>query len=156
MENCEINMSIQKIQTGIDNPILREKAKKVKTINSKIKEIILDMTDTMKSDDVIAGLAAPQIGHSLQIIAIRFDYKKGCMALINPKIIKTFNKKTIMEESCMSLPGISVYVERYHKIIAEALNSEGRPVKIKAKGILARIIQHEIDHLNGVLITDYE
>jgi len=149
-------MPIKEIQTGTDNPILREKAKKIKRINSKIKEIVLDMTDTMKSDDVIAGLAAPQIGHSLQIIVIRFDYKKGYIALINPKITKTFNKKTIMEESCMSLPGISVYVERYHKIIAEALNIEGHPVKIKAKGILARIIQHEIDHLNGILITDYD
>ena len=149
-------MPIQKIQTGADNPILRKKAKKVKSINSEIKGIILDMTDTMKSNDVIAGLAAPQIGHSLQIIVIRFDYKKEGMALINPKIIKTFNKKTIMEESCMSVPEISIHIERHHKIIAEALDINGRSIKIKVKGILARIIQHEIDHLNGILITDYK
>ena len=149
-------MPIQKIQTGADNPILRKKAKKVKSINSEIKGIILDMTDTMKSNDVIAGLAAPQIGHSLQIIVIRFDYKKGCMTLINPQIKKTFSKKAIMEESCMSVPGISVLIERYHKIIVEALDIEGRPVKVKAKGILARIIQHEIDHLNGILIIDHK
>ena len=114
------------------------------------------MTDTMKSNDIIAGLAAPQIGHSLQIIVIRFDFKKECMALINPKIIKTFRKRTIIEESCMSLPGISVPVERYYKIIAEALNTQGHPIKIKAKGILARIIQHEIDHLSGILIIDHK
>jgi len=149
-------MPTKKIQTGTDNPILRKKAKKVKNINSKIKEIVLDMTNIMKSDDIIAGLAAPQIEHSLQIIVIRFDYKKGYIALINPKITKTFNKKTIMEESCMSIPGVSIHVERYHKIIAEALDIQGRSVKIKVKGILARIIQHEIDHLNGILITDYE
>jgi len=149
-------MPIKKIQIGADNPLLRQKAKKVKHINSKIKEVILDMTDTMKSDDIIAGLAAPQIGHSLQIIIIRFDYKKGCIALINPQIKKTFSKKTIMEENCMSLPDISVNVERFYKIIVEALDAQGRLVKIKVKGILARIIQHEIDHLNGILIVDYK
>lgn len=149
-------MPIKKIQTGADNPILRQKAKKVKYINSKIKEVILDMADVMKSNNMIVGLAAPQIGHSLQIIVIRFDYKKGYIALINPQIKNFFGKKIIMEENCMSLPGISVHVERYYKIVVEALNTEGRPVKIKAKGILARIIQHEINHLNGILIVDYK
>ena len=149
-------MSITKIQTDINDPILRGKAKKVKHINSKIKEIILDMTDTMKADDIIAGLAAPQIGHSLQIIVIRMNSKDGFMALINPQITKTFNRKTTMEESCMSVPGVSVLIQRPNKITVEAINANGDPIKIKVKGILARIIQHEIDHLNGVLVINYK
>ncbi|MBU1176911.1 MAG: peptide deformylase [Patescibacteria group bacterium] len=149
-------MAIKEIETEKNNSVLRQKAKKVKHINSKIKEIVLDMTETMKSNDIIAGLAAPQLGHSLQIIVIRFDYNKGYITLINPQITKNFRKKTVMEENCMSVPGISVLIERYHKIIIEALDIEGRPIRIKAKGILARIIQHEIDHLNGILITDYK
>ena len=153
MENNK--MTVEKIETGANNPVLRKKSKEIKNINSEIKELISNMIDTAESNDIIAGLAAPQIGHSLQIIAVKFDLKKKPIILINPKITKVFRRKTIMEESCMSLPGISVPVERSYKIIAEALNSEGRPVKIKAKGILARIIQHEIDHLNGILIVDY-
>jgi len=149
-------MSIKKIQIGTENTVLRQKAKKVKHINSRIKEVILDMTDTLNSNDIIAGLAAPQIGHSLQIIIIKFDFKKGHMILINPQVKKVFRKETIMEENCMSVPDISILVKRYHKIIVEALDTQGRPIKIKAKGILARIIQHEIDHLNGILIVDHK
>ncbi len=149
-------MPITKIQTNINDPILRGKAKRVKNINSKIKGVILDMVDTMKADDVIAGLAAPQLGHSLQIIVIRMNNKNGFMALINPQIKKTFNRKTTMEESCMSVPGVSVLVQRSNKIVVEALDVNSRPVKIKTKGILARIIQHEIDHLSGILIIDYK
>lgn len=149
-------MTVKKIETGTDNPILRKKTKKIKNINSEIKELVSDMIDTAEGNEIIAGLAAPQIGHSLQIIIVRFDPKKKAIALINPKIKKAFRKKTIMEEECMSLPGISIPVERSHKIIAEALNQEGKSVKIRAKGILARIIQHEIDHLNGILIVDYK
>ena len=147
---------ILQIQIGTNNPILRQKAKKVKHINSKIKEIISNMIDTVRSNEIIAGLAATQIGHSLQIIVIDLGNKEESLTLINPEIEKTYRRKIIMEESCMSVPNQSILIKRPNKIIVKAIDINNNPVKIKAKGILARIIQHEIDHLNGILICDYK
>lgn len=152
MENRK--MTILNIETGADNPILRQKAKEVKEINSQIKELILDMIEMLKKDDNAIGLAAPQVGHSLQIIAIKHDQDQNPVALINPKIIRTSFRKDTIEEGCLSLPDIFIPVKRPIKATVEALDIDGKTLKIKAKGFLARVIQHEIDHLNGVLIID--
>ncbi|MFH1551972.1 MAG: peptide deformylase [bacterium] len=145
---------ILKIETGQYNPILRQKAKEVKEINAEIKQLILNMIETMNSDDNIIGLAAPQVNHSLQIIVIGLEQNKNSIVLINPEIKnKSFIKSTIVE-GCLSLPNLNIPVKRPNKIIINALNAKGQKIKIKTKGVLARIIQHEIDHLNGVLIID--
>ncbi len=109
------------------------------------------MVKIMKANEGI-GLAAPQAGQSLRIIVI--EYSEGALALINPKITRKSFKKDIMEEGCLSLPDIRKDVKRSIKITIKALNLKGEPVKLKAEGLLARIIQHEIDHLNGILIID--
>lgn len=145
---------ILNIQTGADNPILRQKAKEVKEINSQIKELVSDMKETLESDDNSIGLAAPQIGKSLRIIAVRPDFNKKSFVLINPKIVNTSFRKIVVEEGCLSLPDISVPIKRPLKITVEALNEKGETIKIKAESLFARIIQHEIDHLEGILIID--
>lgn len=144
---------ILSIQKGQDNPILRQKAKQVKEITVQIKQLILDMIETLEANNG-AGLAAPQVSQLLQIIVAKPEADKEALVLINPQIKKTSRKKEVMEEGCLSLPDISVPVERPNKITVQGLALNGQLVKIKAKGLLARIIQHEIDHLNGVLITD--
>lgn len=144
---------ILSIQKGQDNPILRQKAKKVKEINPKIKGLISDMIETLEANEG-AGLAAPQVSQLLQIIIAKPEANKEALVLINPQIKKLSRKKEVMEEGCLSLPDISIPVERPNKITVQGLALNGQSVKIKAKGLLARIIQHEIDHLSGVLIVD--
>ena len=141
------------IQSNQDNPILRQKAKKVKEISPQIKGLISDMIETLAANNGL-GLAAPQVGQLFQIIAAQPEPNKEALVLINPQIKKTSRKKEIMEEGCLSLPNISMPVERPIKITVQGLDTDGQLVKIKAKGLLARIIQHEIDHLSGILIVD--
>lgn len=145
---------ILKIQTGNNNPILRQKAEKVKEITAEIKQLILNMIETVENNSNNIGLAAPQVNQPLRIIIVKPLPNKKPLALINPEIKKkSFSKETI-EEGCLSLPNFSVPVKRYKKIVVEGLDINGQEIRIKAKGFLARIIQHEIDHLNGVLICD--
>jgi len=141
------------IQTDQDNPVLRQEAKEVKEITAQIKQLVLDMTETMETKDGL-GLAASQVGQSLQIIIAKPEPNKEALVLINPQIKKTSRKKDIMIEGCLSLPNIEVPVERAVKITVQALDLNSQKIKIKAKGLLARVIQHEIDHLEGILIVD--
>ena len=146
-------MTIIKIETGQNNPILRSQTKEIKEINTQIKGLVLDMIETMQTNNGL-GLAASQVGQLLQIIIAKPEPNKEALVLINPQIKKTSRKKDIIEEGCLSLPNISLPVERAIKIIVQGLDINGQLVKIKAKGLLARIIQHEVDHLSGILITD--
>jgi len=140
------------IQKGQNNHILRQKARQVNQITAKIKQLTLDMIDTVQADDNAIGIAAPQVGQSLRIIVVKLDNQ--ILVLINPVIKKTSFRQTTIEEGCLSLPGVSVPVKRPHKVTIEALNIEGQLIKIKAKDFLAHVIQHEIDHLDGILIID--
>ncbi len=142
------------IQTGKNNPALRKKAAEVKQITPQIKQLILDMIDTLEADQNNVGLAAPQVNKSLRIIAFQPDSAKPAQVLINPLITKTSRKTEIIEEGCLSLPNYTAKVKRPVKVIVKALNQEGKEIKIKTKGLTARIFQHEIDHLNGILICD--
>ena len=148
---------ILSIQTGQNNPRLRQKAELVKEITPEIKELILDMKQTLKSADGL-GLAAPQISKNLRIITLRIPRGQNTqpylLSLINPKIIKTSSEKVIMEEGCLSLPNIYGLVERPAKVTVEGLKSSGKKIKIQADGLLARVLQHEIDHLEGILFID--
>ena len=98
------------------------------------------------------GLAAPQIGNPVQIIVA--DIGEGAIRLINPRIIKSKGEDRLAE-GCLSLPDISVDIKRSYEVLVEGLNEKGEHMEIKAKGLLARVIQHEIDHLRGRLIIDY-
>jgi len=141
------------IQTGQDNPILRQKSKPVKGITAELKRLGLDMAETMEVKDGI-GLAAPQVGQLLRIIVVKPKPNEKTLILINPEIKKFSRKKDVLVEGCLSLPNIEAPVERAVKISGQALDLNGQKVKIKAKGLSARVIQHEVDHLEGVLIVD--
>jgi peptide deformylase len=134
------------------NPILRKKSAEIKNINDKqFQQLCLDMAETMKKKDGV-GLAAPQIGQNIRLIII--NTKEGAVCMINPKIIKKSLTKEWGEEGCISVPNVFGQVKRCKKIICKYLNKDGKEVKINAKGLMARVIQHEIDHLDGILFID--
>lgn len=131
--------------------ILAKKARKVRKIDEKIKELARDMAETMRTYQGI-GLAAPQVGVLKRIIVIDADFQnQGILALINPKIIKKSREKKIDKEGCLSFPDIYLDIKRSKKIKAKAMNIKGEKILVEAEGILARALQHEIDHLNGIV-----
>lgn len=146
-------MPILKIVTN-PNPILRKKSveiKKDEMASKKIQRLCLGMTKTMLARDGI-GLAAPQIGKNIRLCIV--NIKNGPLALINPKIIKKSWAKEWGEEGCLSLPNVFGEVRRHKKIICNYINEKGKKEKISAEGLLARVVQHEIDHLDGILFVD--
>lgn len=133
------------------NPLLKQKSKEVNEISEEILKLAKDMIETMNSNKGV-GLAAPQIGILKRIIVV--DAGDGPRIFFNPKIFKKSWKKEIMEEGCLSLPGYSLKILRPKSIELEFLNEKGERIMLKADGLLARIIQHETDHLNGTLLLD--
>jgi len=134
------------------DPILRKKAAVVNKIDRDIKRLILDMGETMRQKDG-AGLAAPQVGESLRVIVI--NTKDGILAMVNPKITKKSWAKELGEEGCLSIPDFFGSVKRSKKINVIYCDAAGKKIKLKAEGLLARVIQHEVDHLKGILFIDY-
>ena len=143
--------------------ILKQKAEEVLRMSPEIKKLVPQMIETMYAAEGI-GLAAPQIGISKRIIIVETsdnpratakDGKGKPLAFLNPIIKKKSGKSVTEEEGCLSLPGVFVRVKRSEKVRLECQTPEGNTVKIEAGGLIARIFQHEIDHLNGKLIIDY-
>ncbi len=132
------------------DPVLRGKAHPVTEVNSRMKKLIEDMTETMYKNEGV-GLAANQIGIGAQVMTV--DVGKGLLVLLNPRVMNSSGEESV-EEGCLSLPDIRVEVRRARKIKVRGLNEEGREIEIEAEGLLARAIQHEIDHLDGMLIID--
>jgi peptide deformylase len=132
------------------DPILRRKADKIEDPD-QIRDLVEKMFDAMYQNDGI-GLAAPQVGLSRALITV--DTEEGPVALINPEIIQTSDETGSLEEGCLSLPDIRVSVERPRQVTVRALNLRGEEVEIRAEGLLAVVLQPEIDHLNGILIID--
>jgi len=132
------------------HPLLRKKSQPVEEVTDDVLQLIDDMAETMYAQRGI-GLAAVQIGIHRQVITV--DVGQGLMALINPEVLDR-SGETQMEEGCLCLPGVTVEVERSEKITVRGLNEKGEVVTLPAEGLLARALQHEIDHLDGVLIVD--
>jgi len=136
------------------NDLLRRKTREVKVDelkDLKFRRLVLNMVQTMIVEKGV-GLAAPQVGSDLRICTIAADNK--IYILINPKIKSFSRKKDIFEEGCLSFPGKFFPVERPLKVKVQARDIEGKKVKIKADGLFARVLQHEIDHLDGILVID--
>ena len=133
------------------NSILRKKCKFVEAVTMQEVELFENMVFTMCVFKGI-GLAAPQIGISRQLIVA--DTGEGVIKLANPQIIEVKGNDK-MVEGCLSIPGADVEVKRRYKVTVKGLNEKGKMVEVKAKGFLARVLQHEIDHLKGKLIIDY-
>lgn len=133
------------------NPTLRKKCEKVEEITPEIKKLGLDMIDIMLKNKGV-GLAAPQVGELKRVIAV--FTKKGPRIFINPKILKKSKKTEKMEEGCLCFPDLFFNIKRPKGVEFEALDEEGKKVTIKDEGFLARILQHEVDHLEGILFID--
>ena len=139
----------------VKNKILREKAKEVplKDIGSeKLKKILGEMTGALYTAKDGVALAAPQIGVPLRIFIVKKEISPSIF--INPKIIKMSKKKQTVNEGCLSVNGVYGTIKRAEKLTVEALDEKGRKFTRGASGFIAQIIQHEIDHLNGVLFID--
>lgn len=132
------------------NPILRQKTQSIENF-SDIKKILPEFIKTMQENEGI-GLAAPQIGKSIKLICIQT--KNGPEIFINPKITSKSFKKEIAEEGCLSLPKIFGKVKRSSKITIKFQDQDGNKHKLTAQGLYARVLQHEIDHLDGILFID--
>jgi len=151
-------MAVLEIVT-LPNPILRRKTRKVADFGPELQTLIDDMVETMREAPGV-GLAAPQVNVSQQLIVVEFgdeedeDVPPKLYILTNPEIAKLSKETALGAEGCLSIPGIIGEVERAEAAVVKGFNRRGQPVKIKAKGWLARIFQHEIDHLNGVLFID--
>ena len=143
-------MALLKVRE-IGDPVLRSKAKEIDEVNKKTNDLIDNMFETMYEEDGV-GLAAPQVGMLKRIAVV--DIREGNkVVLINPEIIEE-EGKAIMEEGCLSIPGETGDVIRAEKIKVRSLDREGSQIEFEAEGFEARAIQHEIDHLNGVLFVD--
>jgi len=133
------------------DPVLKKRTEKVIEITPEIKELISNMKETLKQRGGV-GLAAPQVGVSKKIIIIRT--KNKLMAFINPNIIKKGLKKICETEGCFSFPDLWLEIKRAETIRARALNEEGKEIIIDIRGFLSMVLQHEIDHLDGILFFE--
>ena len=134
------------------DPALRRRASEVGEITPEIRKLVDDMVETMY-DEVGIGLAAPQVGVSLRLIVIADDASRQVRALVNPVIVDRDGERTA-EEGCLSIPGIFAPVSRAVRVRVEARDLDGAPVMLEGRELLARVFQHEIDHLDGVLFID--
>jgi peptide deformylase len=137
------------------DPVLRKVAEKVTNISTEVRRVGEDMVETMHASRGI-GLAANQIGVSLRIITLEVGPEKETLplVLINPEIVKAASEE-IAEEGCLSLPGYYETVRRARQVVVKAVTLEGKEFRMECEGLLARAFQHEIDHLNGILLVDH-
>ena len=134
------------------DPALRRRAVPVGEVTAEVRAAIADMTETMY-DEVGIGLAAPQVGISLRLIVVADEEGRGVQAVLNPAIVER-GGETTGEEGCLSIPGVFAPVVRSAWVKVEARDVNGQPLAINARGLRARVLQHEIDHLDGVLFID--
>ena len=147
-------MAVLPIVTGADTPILRTKTKKVEKVTKDVQKFVKDMKQTLKASENGVGLAAPQVGSNMRILLAHINEKP--VTFINPEITWKSDEVETMEEGCLSVPGIEVAVTRPVSIIVKYLDEKGRDQERKLEDFSARIVQHEMDHLNGILIVDYQ
>ena len=158
-------MGLRTIVT-LPEPVLRRKARPVSNFDDNLQTLIDDMIDTMREAPGV-GLAAPQVGISDRLIVVEYadppveddegepkEVKPKLYVMINPEIVKTSEEQVLGVEGCLSIPGLVGEVERFAMVQVKGLNRRGQPMKVKAEGWLARIFQHEIDHVNGIVFPD--
>lgn len=145
-------MSVRDIRY-LGDPVLREECEPVSRVDDEIRTLVDDLLETMYAADGV-GLAAPQVGVSLRVFV--YDVREDGAepgALINPTIVDAAGRQREVE-GCLSIPGLSEVVERKDTVVVQGLDREGDPVRIEAGGLLSRCLQHEVDHLDGVLFID--
>ena len=132
--------------------ILRKKSREVEVVDDKIRQILDDMVDTLHNYNGV-GLAGPQIGLLKRLVVIDLYDDKGPIKLVNPRIIKQKGEQEV-EEGCLSFPNQFAKIIRPLEVTIEALNENGKKIKLKGEGLLAQAISHELDHLDGILFVD--
>ncbi len=135
------------------DPCLRKVAEKVGGVTAEVHKLSQDMAETMRAARGV-GLAAPQIGVALRIITLEVEKEGLSLTLLNPEIVQAAMEETA-EEGCLSLPGFYETVKRARQVLVKALTLEGEEFSMECEGLLARAFQHEIDHLNGILLIDH-
>lgn len=153
-------MAIRKIVT-LPEPVLRRKARKVTEFGPELQLLIDDMIETMRAAPGV-GLAAPQVDVPLRVIVVEYNEDEEedeeklpkLYTVVNPEIVRLDSETELGTEGCLSIPGYAGNVDRPLGVTVKGLNRRGQPLKIKANGWLARIFQHEVDHLEGVLFID--
>jgi peptide deformylase len=137
------------------DPVLRKKAEAVAAVTDEVRALIDSMFATMYVEEGV-GLAAPQVGRSLRLFVVDVeedDRPRVKMAFVNPRIVEQ-SGEIIGEEGCLSIPGIRADVKRFDRVVVEALDADGNPFRLEADGLLSRALQHENDHLDGILFLD--
>jgi len=144
-------MAVLPIRT-LPDPVLRQKAKRVRSVDKSIHELINNMVDTMHSASGV-GLAAPQVGVPLRVIVIGMPEEED-LTLINPQIVRKSGERLI-NEGCLSIPGYFAQVKRAETVRVKGLDRTGKEIRLRANELLAQALEHEIDHLNGILYVDH-
>ncbi len=137
----------------VPDPVLRQKSKRVKAVDGSIRKLVANMIETLHATPVRVGLAAPQVGVPLRVIVIGIPEEKD-IVLINPEIVRRKGERMVTE-GCLSVPGYFGVVKRAESVRVKARDVRGRETKINADELLAQVLEHEIDHLNGVLYIDH-
>jgi len=151
-------MALREIVT-VPDPVLRRKAQKVRQFDADLQQLIEDMVETMRAAPGV-GLAAPQVGVSQRVIVVEYGDDEDesrpprLYVVVNPEIVEASPETEMGVEGCLSIPGLVGEVERHQRIVVKGQNRRGQPIKLKLQGWVARIFQHEIDHLEGILFTD--
>jgi peptide deformylase len=144
-------MTVRQIRMFAD-PSLRSVAEAVTTFDRSLRDLVRSLIATMRARPGRAGLAAPQIGVPLRVIAYDLDGKTG--HIVNPRL--ELSERTVLaDEACLSAPGVWWPLQRSFSVVARGRNMHGKPVTVRAIGMLARVLQHEVDHLDGVLFSDH-
>ncbi|WP_214324046.1 peptide deformylase [Nonomuraea sediminis] len=144
-------MTVRAIRLFSD-PVLRSVAEPVKEFDRELRGLVKSLTATMRAGGGRAGLAAPQVGEPVRVVVYSYDGKSG--HLVNPRLELSARRITA-DEACLSAPGLWWPLERSFMVLARGLDMFGKPVKVRALGVLARVLQHEVDHLDGVLFSDH-
>ena len=135
----------------LPDPVLRLKAKRISAIGSSIQRLIDDMVETMQQANGV-GLAAPQVGVSLRVVVVQLPGEEP-ITIINPKMVKRIGEREVTE-SCLSIPGYAGEIKRSVSVTVKGQNRQGKTIRLKATDLMAQALEHELDHLNGILYID--
>ncbi|MEO3870852.1 peptide deformylase [Nonomuraea sp. B12E4] len=147
----ELRVTVRPIRV-FDDPVLREIAEPVQEFDRELRLLVKSLTATMRAGAGRAGLAAPQIGEPVRVVVYSYDGKSG--HLVNPRL-ELSERRVVADEACLSAPGVWWPLERSYLVTARGRDMFGKPVTVRALGVLARVLQHEVDHLDGVLFSDH-
>jgi peptide deformylase len=138
------------------HPLLRKKSKALREVTAETRKFIEKLVSTLREDPLGIGLAAPQVGVLEQVIVIDRNVgqeEEDLVALVNPRIVSHHGKES-RQEGCLSVPGFYAPVQRFSWVKVKALSRDGKPIELAGEGMVARVLQHEIDHLHGILFID--